>query len=227
MKPAANHEFRAPAPAGIQPSARDAHIPSMGGSRKRPTQRRAQETTHCILEAAAAILEENGYRAASTNTIAHRAGVSIGSLYQYFASKDDVFTALLAEHKAEIHRGVADIVAGLAAGQASPAQALEAILHTMILIHSPRPRLMQAMETELAHLAEPWEGEQRAVEVIARAIPPAARRSPEDARASAWLATEITALVGRKLAHKPPAGLDMEKLQAAFSRAMRALLEQP
>jgi hypothetical protein len=52
--------------------------------RKRPSQSRSRFTTRQSVEAAARVFEERGYAGATTNRIAERAGVSIGSLYQYF-----------------------------------------------------------------------------------------------------------------------------------------------
>ncbi|WP_186308388.1 TetR/AcrR family transcriptional regulator [Paraburkholderia sp. BCC1885] len=48
-----------------------------------------------ILEAAALVLEAGGFESYTTNHIAERAGVSIGSLYQYFPNKDAVTVALI------------------------------------------------------------------------------------------------------------------------------------
>ena len=62
--------------------------------RKIPTQDRANFTFDTILDAAAQVLLNDGYENASTNKIAERAGVSIGSLYEYFPSKEAVFCAL-------------------------------------------------------------------------------------------------------------------------------------
>lgn len=63
--------------------------------RKSPRQARAQDTVAAILEAAAHILRDGELAGISTNTIAARAGVSIGSLYQYFPSKEAVLAELL------------------------------------------------------------------------------------------------------------------------------------
>lgn len=62
--------------------------------RKQPTQARAIATVEAVLEAAARILIEQDYSAASTNAIAQRAGISIGSLYEYFPGKEAVFAEL-------------------------------------------------------------------------------------------------------------------------------------
>lgn len=64
--------------------------------RRTPTQERAQATVDAIVEATARILVEDGYSRASTNRIAARAGVSIGSLHHYFADKDALIGAVVA-----------------------------------------------------------------------------------------------------------------------------------
>ncbi len=54
-----------------------------------------------LLAAAAQIFEAHGYASGTTNRIAKRAGVSIGTLYQYFPSKEAIAVALLERHIAE------------------------------------------------------------------------------------------------------------------------------
>ena len=61
--------------------------------RKRPAQKRSKETVRAIVEAAARILRRDGYERTNVNRVAELAGVSVGSLYQYFPSKE----ALVAE----------------------------------------------------------------------------------------------------------------------------------
>ncbi|MCB9640041.1 MAG: TetR/AcrR family transcriptional regulator [Myxococcales bacterium] len=63
--------------------------------RKKPRQRRAQETVEALLTATAQLLDEEGYEQLSTNQIARRAGVSIGSLYQYYPNKEALVFALV------------------------------------------------------------------------------------------------------------------------------------
>jgi AcrR family transcriptional regulator len=59
-----------------------------------PRQARAEETVAAILEGAAQVLEAGGLAAFTTNAVAERAGVSIGTLYQYFADKNALIQAL-------------------------------------------------------------------------------------------------------------------------------------
>ncbi|NLU73397.1 TetR/AcrR family transcriptional regulator [Streptomyces sp. HNM0575] len=68
--------------------------------RKQPRQIRAELTRERILTAAAHVFAEFGYAAGTTNRIAERARVSIGSLYQYFPNKDAVLAELLTRHLA-------------------------------------------------------------------------------------------------------------------------------
>lgn len=68
---------------------------AMIAPRKTPRQSRAQVTHDAILEAAAHIIASGGLAAFNTNAVAERAGVSIGSLYQYFPNKDALMVALI------------------------------------------------------------------------------------------------------------------------------------
>jgi AcrR family transcriptional regulator len=63
--------------------------------RKKPRQSRSVETVGVILEAAARILEQRDFAGYTTNAVAERAGVSIGSLYQYFPGKEALTAALI------------------------------------------------------------------------------------------------------------------------------------
>ena len=65
------------------------------GQRKNPSQQRSQETVARILSATGQVLRTKGYTACSTNAIAEAAGISKGSLYQYFANKDEIIEVLI------------------------------------------------------------------------------------------------------------------------------------
>ena len=67
-------------------------------SRRAPRQERAKDTIALILESAGRVLVELGYAGTTTNHIAKKAGISIGSLYQYFDGKEEIISALLTEH---------------------------------------------------------------------------------------------------------------------------------
>lgn len=64
------------------------------GRRRVPTQKRSQELVERVLVAAGELFAERGYAETNTNLIAEHAGVSVGSLYQFFADKDEILRAL-------------------------------------------------------------------------------------------------------------------------------------
>jgi AcrR family transcriptional regulator len=63
--------------------------------RKSPKQSRSRSLVESAVEAAARVLSRFGYDAASTNRVAETAGISIGSLYQYFPNKDALIGAVI------------------------------------------------------------------------------------------------------------------------------------
>ena len=70
--------------------------------RRCASQRRAEVLVDAVVQAARCILEEEGADALTTNRVAERAGVSVGSLYHYFPNKDSIVAAVFEERVAEI-----------------------------------------------------------------------------------------------------------------------------
>jgi AcrR family transcriptional regulator len=75
--------------------------------RKKPQQERSQAMVATLLEAATRVFVKEGYAKATTNRIATAAGVSVGSLYQYFPSKDAIAVELLRRYR----EGLIDLIA--------------------------------------------------------------------------------------------------------------------
>ncbi|GDY30088.1 TetR/AcrR family transcriptional regulator [Gandjariella thermophila] len=82
-------------------------------SRRAPTQQRSRERFARILDAAAALITDNGVAGLSTRAIAARAGIPVASLYQYFADRDEIILALVQRDTAEMDQQVAEAVAAL------------------------------------------------------------------------------------------------------------------
>ena len=128
-------------------------FPARGMMRKEPRQARAQVTVEAILEAAARILDRQGWARFTTNAVAEEAGVSIGSLYQYFPNKlalieailrrhfDDVLSALrfADEHTSRIER-----IEGLVSGMIA-AHSVHPSLHRVLLEDIPRGRISRSI----------------------------------------------------------------------------------
>jgi AcrR family transcriptional regulator len=131
--------------------------------RRRPTQARAKATEEAILSAAAQVLVKDGYDRASTNRIARRAGVSIGSLYQYYPSKEALVSALLERHVDQMLQLLMDTAAGL--GGSSLEEAVPAYVRAMLRVHCVDPELHQVFFEQFPRLG----GVKRAHEFLRRA----------------------------------------------------------
>lgn len=106
--------------------------------RKLPTQARANQTVDAIIEAATQILQNDGEERLNTNRIAERAGVSIGSLYQYFADKEAIIEAIARRERNKI---LDTIVKSLSeANPPDPESAVREIVRTLIGAFSRRRR---------------------------------------------------------------------------------------
>jgi AcrR family transcriptional regulator len=119
-------------------------------ARRTPTQARARATVDAVFEATARIIEREGAAALSTNLIAERAGVSIGTLYEYFPNREAVLIAMARRRLAEDERQVRQ---ALAAAIDDPAAPLVRIaIRVLITVHRERPKVRRAiMAVHLAH----------------------------------------------------------------------------
>ncbi len=77
--------------------------------KKTPRQSRSAATFEAIIEAGARILREGGYEALTTNRVADLAGVSVGSLYQYFPNKEAILVEMVCRHLTDLGAGIATI----------------------------------------------------------------------------------------------------------------------
>lgn len=118
--------------------------------RKSPRQARSQATVGAILDAAARVLVERGYAATNTNLVAERAGVSVGSLYQYFPNKDALIAALHERHVREMDE-VTERAITESEGLDFDA-ALTMVIEGLVDAHRVEAGLHRVLETQLAGL---------------------------------------------------------------------------
>ena len=154
-----------PAHAPLQPQA----------PRRQPSQRRSQDTVNVILEAATRVFEQLG-ASATTNQVAERAGVSIGSLYQYFPNKQALLTALHERHVEQVAQAVLTALDEPAAGDGL----VERLVANCLAVHRRQPRLQRLLHQDLPQLAQPDHAS------------PAKRQVAQ--RVQAWVATQCAAL---------------------------------
>jgi AcrR family transcriptional regulator len=115
--------------------------------RKRPRQDRSRATVDSILEATARVLVKRGFDGLTTNLVADAAGVSIGSLYQYFPNKAALVAALVEKHVegmtslcfAELTR----------VAQLPPTQAIRSVIEVMIRAHAVEPELHRVLTEQV------------------------------------------------------------------------------
>jgi AcrR family transcriptional regulator len=115
--------------------------------RKAPKQARAAESVRVIVEAAARILEQHGLEGFNTNAVAERAGVSIGSLYQYFPRKEALVGALIVRETSVL---IAEAESALA--ESAGAAALERLIGAAVAHQMRRPALARLLDFEEARL---------------------------------------------------------------------------
>jgi AcrR family transcriptional regulator len=191
--------------------------------RKAPRQQRAVDTRRRLLDAAAHVFAEFGYAKGTTNRIAEAAGHSIGSLYQYFPSKDAILVELATEHARE---GFAAIQRRLAHGRPESLPATVRLcvratldnhrdspeLHRVLFEEAPRP-------PELRHLLRESEAAIVAATAELLAADPAVRRTDLQLAARMVVAT-VESLVHRFVGWGRPEDADR------FEAELTALLVQ-
>ncbi len=112
--------------------------------RKNASQTRSRATVAALVEATARILVRDGFDKASTNRIAQTAGVSVGTLYQYFPSKEALVAAVVDRHSREI---LAKVRGELAEVMMQP---LEEAVRTLVAVAVEAHRIDPALHRVLA-----------------------------------------------------------------------------
>jgi AcrR family transcriptional regulator len=196
-------------------------------SRRTPRQDRARETVDAVVQAAEQILVESGYGNASTNAIAQRAGVSIGSLYQYFSNKEELFRAVVRKHRGQVLPTVVDALTRMSEPNSDLIELAIGLLRDMARVNAGNPRLMGAIEGELGWLEHEGDSE---FELSSRVQEILRRRSSLDPRriaVTAELMIMTLAPLSRWLVHSKPTSLDTDMFLDAVRGMLRGLLEDP
>lgn len=116
----------------------------MSRPRKAPSQQRSRFTYDTILEAAARVFDEEGMTA-TTNRIAERAGVSVGSLYQYFPNKQALLHELALRHIDRAEASFAAALQQVRASRPSPDAVVAALVKLAVRENGPLARAHQVM----------------------------------------------------------------------------------
>jgi AcrR family transcriptional regulator len=111
--------------------------------RKQPLQARAQVTCHAILDATVQVILRDGLAQLSTGRVAERAGVSIGTLYQYFRNRDDLIAAVRGQHVSNLVGAAAHAIE--VARHAPPEAVLRVVLAEFVAFKRRNLALSQAL----------------------------------------------------------------------------------
>jgi len=125
-------------------------------ARKIPRQPRSQATVEAIVEAAARVLEAAGPAGFNTNAVARRAGVSVGSLYQYFPGKQALIAELSRRNAEAVLGGLAEVAAQTAGRPVL--ERLRGFVQFAIAQQSARPKLSRVLDQLEEGLALPTDG---------------------------------------------------------------------
>jgi AcrR family transcriptional regulator len=191
--------------------------------RKLPRQERAVATVDAILEATAQVLRTIGYDALTTNKVAHAAGVSVGSIYQYYPGKDALVIALMLR-VADKQR--AALFASLARVEDAPIpDVVDAVVATMMAQGDADPRLAAVLTSQIPRAGDlaivmAYNEEKIAKPLHAYLARRKDQLAVDDLRAATFLLTHsIQPLLQRVATSRPPP----EERRAIF-RELRAML---
>src|SRR6266567_7354935 len=115
--------------------------------RKHASQDRSRATVDALIEATARILVREGFDRASTNRIAEVAGVSVGSLYQYYPGKEALVAAVIDRHNQEIMRVVRAALAEITSQPIE--QAVRRLVAVAIAAHRIDPKLHRVLAEQI------------------------------------------------------------------------------
>lgn len=191
--------------------------------RRRPRQRRARETVDAILDAVVRLLKREGFPALTTNRVAEMAGVSIGSVYQYFSDKGAIFRALHQRHIDQIDQLIATTLVKHAA---SPLDVLiRAFIEGMVNAHTGDPEFFELLSTQVPHRADQSEDFATRLHGVFRLalsarVPDGQWR--EDLDKIAFVVANMVDSLSHAAALRRPAGLSVEDATAEGVKAVMA-----
>jgi AcrR family transcriptional regulator len=120
--------------------------------RKNASQLRSRATVDALVEATARILVREGFDKASTNRIAEVAGVSVGSLYQYFPSKEALVAAVIDRHKHDIQKVVRSEIAKVADQPIE--QGIRMLVAVAVRAHRVNPKLHRVLAEQIPRVGK-------------------------------------------------------------------------
>ncbi|PRC47378.1 TetR/AcrR family transcriptional regulator, partial [Mycobacterium sp. ITM-2017-0098] len=190
----------------------------MAESRRTPRQQRSRETVNTLVEAAAQVFSREGI-AATTNRIAERAGLSIGTLYQYFPDKFSLLHAVAQRHVRDADRRLTAVFARLRSEAPPFEETMRAVLDAVIELHRDGPRLHALLHRMVpgstAQLDELRGFEDRICDEVAFHLKRCDRGGDDVELAAQTLVHAVDAQLHRVMTHR---GFDVDALMVTVDR---------
>ncbi len=190
-------------------------------ARRNPRQERSRQTVEAIVEAAGRLLVEHGRAAVTTNAVAQRAWVSIGSVYQYFPNKDSIFSALQERHRGQVMPLIRLALARLEDPAEDLVLGIVSLMKAMAELNRDDPGRMRALDEDLLERSSATDI-QAFADAIAGLLAARTGCSEDSLRPTAWLASLTLTHVGRTLVHHPPP-LPMQPILDSLTSMLRGL----
>jgi AcrR family transcriptional regulator len=191
-----------------------------------PTQKRAQVTVAAMLDAAVRLLKRVGASLITTNRIAETAGVSIGSVYQYFPNKQAIFIAL---HERHIDQVDSMIRRCMKEGAEVPIEEfIDLLLCGMIELHQVDPELSALLQAEVPYSDSGTPGlPVRLYEPMRKALGSRARtlRRAGSLDMQAFFISNMVDAFGHAIVLRRPPGLSLARAKAETLRAIQGYFQ--
>ena len=199
--------------------------------RKTPSQTRALRTIDTLFEAATRILASEGEAGFTTNRIAERAGFSIGTLYQYFPSKEAIVVALVRRHRDRVLRELDVMLDRCVAGDYGVEDALRMYLRHIVdafgrgqKAQRLLARLGWQLDAPAAIVAAMDDGAERIRSALARIDDP---ELPVPDEPTLYMLTRAVIGAVRSAAVEESAMLDDPRFEEALFRMVWGLVHRP
>ena len=193
--------------------------------RRKPSQERAKVTVDAMLDAAVELLKRGGASSITTNRIAETAGVSIGSVYQYFPNKNALFVALHEKHLGlvveVIRRRITESI------DRSLEYLVESLVEGMVEVHTVDTELSELLGSEVPHRADGTvDFSIRFHEAFRTALAPhtASLGTKIDLDIRAFVMANMVDALGHAVVLRRPRGLSLARAKAESGKAILAYL---
>jgi AcrR family transcriptional regulator len=199
--------------------------------RKTPSQTRALRTVDTLFEAATRVLASEGEAGFTTNRIAERAGFSIGTLYQYFPSKEAIVVALVRRHRERVLRELDVMLDRCIAGEYPAEHALRLYIRHIVdafgrgqKAQRLLARLGWQLDAPAAIVAAMDDGAERIRSALARLGDP---QLPVPDAPTLYMLTRAVIGAVRSAAVEESAMLDDPRFEEALFRMVWGLVHRP